>query len=43
MRTGRYYARPFTNKTTFNLIPDSDNIEFVCTEYEKDMEHLGKH
>jgi hypothetical protein len=39
----KYYTRPFTNKTTLNLIPDSDIIEFVCTENEKDVEHLGKH
>jgi len=38
----KYYTRPFTNKTTLNLIPDSDIIEFVCTENEKDMQHLGK-
>lgn len=38
----KYYTRPFTNKTTLNLIPDSDIIEFVCTENEKDAEHLGK-
>ena len=38
----KYYTRPFTNKTTLNLIPDSDIIEFVCTENERDMEHLGK-
>ncbi len=38
----KYYTRPFTNKTTLNLIPDSDIIEFVCTENEKDVEHLGK-
>jgi hypothetical protein len=38
----KYYTRPFTNKTTLNLIPDSDIIEFVCTENEKDIEHLGK-
>lgn len=38
----KYYTRPFTNKTALNLIPDSDIIEFVCTENEKDMEHLGK-
>ena len=38
----KYYTRPFTNKTTLNLIPDSDVIEFVCTENEKDVEHLGK-
>ena len=38
----KYYTRAFTNKTTFNLIPDSDIIEFVCTENEKDVEHLRK-
>ena len=38
----KYYTRPFANKTTLNLIPDSDVIEFVCTENEKDVEHLGK-
>jgi hypothetical protein len=38
----KYYTRPFTNKTTLHLIPDSDVIEFVCTENEKDLEHLGK-
>jgi len=38
----KYYTRPFTNKTTLDLIPDSDIIEFVCTENEKDVEHLGK-
>jgi hypothetical protein len=38
----KYYTRPFTNKTTLTLIPDSDVIEFVCTENEKDLEHLGK-
>ncbi len=38
----KYYTRPFTNKTTLNLIPDSDIIEFVCAENEKDLDHLGK-
>jgi hypothetical protein len=38
----KYYTRSFTNKTTLNLIPDSDIIEFVCTENEKDMQHLDK-
>jgi hypothetical protein len=38
----KYYTRPFTNKTTLDLIPDSDIIEFVCTENERDMQHLGK-
>ena len=38
----KYYTRPFTNTTTLNLIPDSDIIEFVCTENEKDMQHLRR-
>jgi len=38
----KYYTRPFTSKTTLNLIPDSDVIEFVCTENEKDLDHLKK-
>jgi hypothetical protein len=38
----KYYTRPFTNKTTLNLIPDSDIIEFVCTENEKDMSTFGQ-
>jgi len=38
----KYYTRPFTNTTTLTLIPDSDVIEFVCTENEKDVGHLGK-
>lgn len=38
----KYYTRPFTNKTTLTLIPDSDVIEYVCTEDEKDNEHFEK-
>ena len=38
----KYYTRPFTNKTTLHLIPDSDIIEYVCTENEKDIRHSGK-
>jgi hypothetical protein len=38
----KYYTRPFANKTTLNLIPDSDIIEYVCTENEKDKEHADK-
>ena len=38
----KYYTRPFTNKATLHLIPDSDIIEYVCTENEKDTEHSGK-
>lgn len=38
----KYYTRPFTNKTTLHLIPDSDIIEYVCMENEKDREHTDK-
>jgi len=38
----KYYTRPFTNKTTLHLIPDSDIIEYVCMENEKDTEHTDK-
>ena len=31
-----YYTRPFGFKTTLTLIPDSDLLEYVCTENEKD-------
>jgi hypothetical protein len=34
-----YYTRPFGFKTTLNLIPDSDVLEYVCTENEKDSAH----
>jgi len=36
----KYYTRPFTLKTQLNLIPDSDVLEFVCGENEKDRAHL---
>ena len=38
----KYYTRPFTLKTQLNLIPDSDVLEYVCTENEKDQAHTGK-
>jgi len=34
-----YYTRPFGFKTTLTLIPDSDVLEYVCTENEKDRVH----
>jgi len=37
-----YYTRPFTLKTQLNLIPDSDVLEFVCAENEKDRAHVDK-
>jgi hypothetical protein len=38
----KYYTRSFTLKTGLGLIPDSDLLENVCTENEKDRAHLGK-
>jgi hypothetical protein len=36
------YTKPFTVKAREVLIPDSDVLEYVCTENEKDRGHLGK-
>ncbi len=38
----KYYTRPFTLKTQLNLIPDSDVLELVCAENEKDEAHTKK-
>ena len=38
----QYYTRPFTVKTGLNLIPDSDVLESVCAENEKDRIHLNR-
>ena len=38
----KYYTRPFTIKTGLRLMPDSDLLEYVCAENEKDRFHLGK-
>ena len=35
-----YYKRPFTVKLPFHLIPDSDVLEAVCAENEKDRVHI---
>jgi hypothetical protein len=37
-----YYTRPFGLKTTLTLIADSDVLEYVCTENEKDNAHLPR-
>jgi hypothetical protein len=34
------YARPWTVKVTGDLMPDSDLLEYVCNENEKDSAHL---
>ena len=36
----KMYTKPFTVKATEVLIPDSDILEYVCTENEKDRAHL---
>ena len=36
----KYYTRPFTLKTGLRLIPDSDVLEYVCAENEKDRAHM---
>ena len=38
----KYYTRPFTIKTGLRLMPDSDLLEYVCTENERDRAHLAK-
>lgn len=35
----KYYTRPYTFRAEFHLIPDSDVLEFVCAENEKDRVH----
>jgi len=37
----KYYTRPFTLKVGLHLIPDSDVLEYVCNENEKDRPHLA--
>jgi hypothetical protein len=36
----KYYTRPFSFKAVFNLLPDTDVLEYVCGENEKDRAHL---
>lgn len=37
-----YYTRPFSMKFTHVLQPDTDILEYVCNENEKDREHMVK-
>jgi hypothetical protein len=37
----KYYTRAFTVKLPFHLIPDSDVLEAICAENEKDRVHLA--
>ena len=38
----KYYTRPFSIKIGLRLLPDSDLLEYVCTENERDRVHLAK-
>ena len=38
----KYLTRPVTVKIAFRLIPDSDVLEFVCAENERDVVHLSQ-
>jgi hypothetical protein len=38
----KYYTRPFGFKTVLTLVPDSEVLEYVCTENEKDSAHIPK-
>jgi hypothetical protein len=35
----KYYTRPFDIKTTLTLVADSDVLDYVCSENEKDRAH----
>jgi hypothetical protein len=37
-----YYTRPFGFKTTLTLLPDSDVLEYVCTENQKDVARIPR-
>jgi hypothetical protein len=36
------YTKPWSVTEPMQLLPDTDLIEFVCNENEKDLKHLGK-
>ena len=38
----KMYTRPFTIKVTELLVPDSDVLESICNENEKDRAHIAK-
>jgi hypothetical protein len=40
MDDSKMYTKPFTIKFTERLVPDSDLLEYVCEENEKDVQHL---
>ena len=38
----KMYTRPFTVKFPARLLPDTDTLESICAENEKDRPHLDK-
>ena len=38
----KMYTRPFRIKYTAGLLPDTDILEYVCEENEKDLPHMSK-
>jgi hypothetical protein len=38
----KMYTPPFRVKYTDHLLPDTDILEDVCKENEKDLEHMSK-
>jgi hypothetical protein len=34
------YTKPWTVKTTYHLLPDTELLEFICNENNKDLQHL---
>jgi hypothetical protein len=38
----KYYTQPFGIKTTLMLMPDSDVLDYVCAENEKDLVHYKR-
>jgi hypothetical protein len=39
----KFYSRPLAVKMVFNLLPDTDVLEYICGENEKDRVHIGTH
>jgi hypothetical protein len=38
----KMYTKPFNIKFTQTLLADSDVLETICTENEKDLAHIGQ-
>jgi len=36
----KIYAKPWSFKETAHLIPDTELLEFICNENEKDLKHM---